>query len=83
MLNMFLLLAALLAPEDFHPGSVIEGYGKIATIPNAAPVPKDVEFKIAFDVTEAAEPGAVNRRLDAAARHSECTRAVAYFLQSR
>jgi len=55
-------------PSDFAPGPVIAGYGAVAPVDGAEPLPGNVQFKVAFDVSEAAETGEVNRRLESAAR---------------
>ena len=66
--------AALLAPganagpEAFREGGLIEGYGKIADVPDAAGLPKDALFKVAWDLASAAENGELNRGLDTVAR---------------
>ena len=73
-LSIFTVAAAILtqsafaAPDDFHPGPVIKEFGKVATVKSAPALPKDTVFKVAFDVTEAAEPGKLNRRIESAAR---------------
>ena len=68
MLQTLIVLAALAGPEDFHPGSRVIGYGKIAEIPGAPALPKNLEYSVLFDVSEAAEPGKSSRRIEAAAR---------------
>lgn len=52
----------------FERGPLIKEYGPAAIIPEAASVPGDVMFHVAFDVTERGEMGAVNRRFETAAR---------------
>lgn len=67
----FVFLAGLPAhagPADFSPGPLIAEYGGVARVEAADPLPADAEFRIVFDVSEAAEPGALNRRLESAAR---------------
>ena len=58
---------AMAGPEAFAPGPLIDDYGPHATVPGAAVDAKSV-FKVAFDVSEAAEPGETSRRLETAAR---------------
>jgi len=60
--------AALAGPDDFHAGKIITDYGKVASVPGAAPIAEGTRFKVAFDVADAAEPGKINRRLESAAR---------------
>lgn len=60
--------AAYAGPSSFTPGPVIAEYGAVAEVEGAAPIAPDAAFKVAFDVSEAAEAGAVNRRLESAAR---------------
>jgi intracellular sulfur oxidation DsrE/DsrF family protein len=55
-------------PEAFREGALIEGYGKIADVPDAAAIPKDALFKVSWDLAKAAESGEVNRGLDTVAR---------------
>lgn len=59
---------AYAGPEDFHNGTLIPDFGKIATVPDAIAIPEGTEFKIAFDIAQAAEPGKINRRIVSAAR---------------
>ena len=40
------------SPSDFGPGPVIKGFGQIADVPNAEPIPKDMVIKMAYDVRE-------------------------------
>lgn len=60
--------SAFAAPKDFHPGPVIKEFGKIATVKSAPALPRETVFKVAFDVSEAAKPGKLNRHLESAAR---------------
>ncbi len=55
-------------PEAFRDGALIEGYGKIADVPDAAAIPKDALFKVSWDLAKAAESGELNRGLDTVAR---------------
>jgi intracellular sulfur oxidation DsrE/DsrF family protein len=75
LLRSFVVAAALLAataayadPPSFSPGPVIAEYGAVADVEGAAPIPPNTRFKVVFDVSEAAAAGAVNRRLESAAR---------------
>lgn len=53
---------------NFHPGTVIPAYGKVATIADADMKPAaDAEFHVAFDVSTAKE-STLNRTLEGAAR---------------
>ncbi|WP_288016404.1 DsrE family protein [Blastomonas sp.] len=52
----------------FHSGSVITGFGPVATVEGREPLPANATFSVAFDVAEAAKPGAINRTLESAAR---------------
>lgn len=54
-------------PDDFGPGQLIPGYGRIAPVPQAAPLPADTHFKLAIDVVDGGEDGEVNRRFVTAA----------------
>lgn len=55
-------------PESFSPGPVIQGFGPSATVEDAAPIPQDMDFKVAFDIAEAGERGEVNRQFETVAR---------------
>ena len=61
-------LTAQAGVDAFKPGTVIEGYGRVAEVPGAGPVPASSQFDVAFDLREAAEADKVNRGLDTAAR---------------
>ncbi|MCL1067185.1 DsrE family protein [Shewanella olleyana] len=54
--------------EAFKDGSAIKGYGQIAKIESQLSIPKDMVFKVAFDMSKAAKPGEVNRNLNTLAR---------------
>jgi len=60
--------AAIAGPDDFHAGKIIPGYGKVASVSDAAPIAEGTQFKVSFDVAKAAEPGKTNRYLESAAR---------------
>ena len=63
-------------PEAFRDGSLIEGYGKIADVPDATIIPKDSMFKVSWDLAKAAENGELNRGLDTVARFMNMHHAV-------
>lgn len=60
--------AAHADPNDFTPGPVIADYGPVADVPGAPAIAPGTTFKVVFDVSEAAEAGAINRHLESAAR---------------
>lgn len=60
--------AALADREAFHEGSLIKGYGRIAGVPGAQPIPETTVFKVAYDIRQGGEDGKVNRGFDTAAR---------------
>lgn len=64
------LAATPLAAQSaaFHPGPVFPGFGNVASVETTMEIPADAHFAIAFDTSTAAEPGAINRTLNAAAR---------------
>jgi intracellular sulfur oxidation DsrE/DsrF family protein len=72
MLGLRLLLAPAHAQDaprpGFHAGTVIRDFGPVATVEGHDPLPANATFAIAFDVAEAAKPGAINRTLESAAR---------------
>lgn len=53
--------------SSFKKGTVIEGFGKSAAVTTHT-VSNDAQFKVAFDVGQAAEGGVVNRKFDSLAR---------------
>ena len=59
---------AIAGPDDFHAGTIVKDYGKVASVPTALPLSEGTTFKVAFDVAEAAAAGSVNRRMASAAR---------------
>lgn len=59
---------ALAGPEAFQTGPLIKGYGPVASVPDAPPIPGGTVFKVAFDLSEVAGDGEVNRGLTTAAR---------------
>lgn len=54
-------------PGDFKTGPVIDEFGPVASV-TGAPLDAEAQFKVAFDMADAAEPGTVNRSLESAAR---------------
>ena len=63
-----LIAAGLSAGEaDFRPGALIPEYGRIAPVPDAKPLPPETRFKLAIDIVEGGETGAVNSRFETAA----------------
>ncbi len=68
-LPLLLISGLVFAQADqFHAGTSIAEYGKIAAVPGMDAIPEETVFKISFDVAKPATPGAVNRSLDSAAR---------------
>ncbi len=72
-LRFFPILLALAAPtdaapDDFHAGTAIPAFGKVATIASDMPLPADAVWKHSFDVSNA-ERGKLNRGLESAARY--------------
>lgn len=61
-------LAAQPAAADFLTGPLIEEFGATLPVPGAAPLPENAQFAILFDVSEPADPGAINRTINSAAR---------------
>lgn len=53
--------------SSFSDGPVIKGFGENAPVPTHT-VPEDAQFNIAFDVTNGAELGKVNRKFNSLAR---------------
>ncbi|WP_375202220.1 DsrE family protein [Hyphococcus sp.] len=64
----FVISPAFAQSDAFSPGPVFEDYGAVADIDATFDVPKGMAFKVSFDVREAGEAGARNRRLETAAR---------------
>ncbi len=52
----------------FSTGPVFEAFGPVADIDADFAIPKGMDFRLRFDVREGGEAGAVNRRLETAAR---------------
>lgn len=68
--GIFLLCSFnLMAGSDaFKPGPVLTQYGNIAKVESSLVIPKDMQMKVVFDMSKAAELGKVNRSLDTLAR---------------
>ncbi|MGY6551194.1 MAG: DsrE family protein [Erythrobacter sp.] len=65
------LIASPVAAQDmsqFKTGPVIADFGPHASVAEAAALPADAEFKIAFNVSAPAPEGGVNRGFESAAR---------------
>jgi intracellular sulfur oxidation DsrE/DsrF family protein len=69
-LALMLLAAPALAQsrEGFGPGPVLPDVGPIAPVASDLSIPKGTKFKIAFDLHTRAEPGALSRQIETAAR---------------
>lgn len=62
-------MATLLASKLVYAGPVIEGYGQIVPLPNAAEQPDTkTQYKAVFDITAGSDAGSVNGGLNAVAR---------------
>ncbi len=59
---------ALADEEAFTPGPAIEAFGPVADIDADFVIPDGAIFKHSFDVRQQADPGALNRTLESAAR---------------
>lgn len=65
------LLAAPAAAQNrtgFVAGPVLPDVGPIAPVDSDLPLPKGAKFKIAFDISAKATPGALSRQIETAAR---------------
>ncbi len=62
-----LLPIASAGPEAFSAGPLIEDFGAVADVADPRLGP-NTQFKVAYDIAKAAEPGTLNRRLETAAR---------------
>lgn len=54
--------------SPFVTGPVIKGFGRNATVEGVLPVPKDMHYRVSFDVADGAEPGQLSRSLNTPAR---------------
>jgi intracellular sulfur oxidation DsrE/DsrF family protein len=59
---------ALAGPDDFVPGPLIPEYGNIVLVELDMPVPEETVMRVAFDVTNQADAGGLNRNITSAAR---------------
>lgn len=60
--------AATAQSPAFHPGPLIPEFGPVAAVETSVPIPQNTVFSVAFDVSERAEAGEINRTLASAAR---------------
>lgn len=67
VLCMLLAGAASAGPEKFLSGTQIEDFGRYAPVEDPA-ISAGTHFKIAYDVSAAAEKGQINRSIESAAR---------------
>lgn len=71
---LFLAVLALIASpaaaqkSDFSPGPAIKQFGSVTPVQSDWPIPAQAEFKHAFDVSQGAASGKLNRGVDSAAR---------------
>lgn len=70
ILSLILAAAPALAQsrEGFGPGPVLPDVGPIAPVASDLPIPAGTGMKIAFDLHTRAEPGALSRQIETAAR---------------
>ncbi|MEM6747945.1 MAG: DsrE family protein [Pseudomonadota bacterium] len=74
MIKPILVAATLLVapahaqPGAFGPGSLIPAFGLVAEVEGREAIPEGTRFKIAYDVTQGAEPGTNSRSLTTGAR---------------
>ncbi len=54
--------------EAFSSGPVFKDFGKIAEVDTSFGIPKDMKFKVAFDMSKSAEVGKPNRNLNSLGR---------------
>lgn len=55
-------------PSEFHAGELIPKYGKVARVNTTQVIPDEMQFKVAFDMSEQSTPGSLNRHLVKLAR---------------
>lgn len=67
-LSLLLISPALAEESAFSKGPVFEEYGPVADVEADFATPKNMAFKVRFDVREGGDAGAVNRRFETAAR---------------
>lgn len=61
-------MTAIAGPDDFRTGTAVAGFGPVAPVADAEALPGNATFRVAFDVAEAGDGEAPNRRLESAAR---------------
>lgn len=54
--------------DKFVAGPAIPEFGQIAKVDSMMPIPKGMKFKVAFDMSKAADVGKTNRQLESLAR---------------
>lgn len=62
------LFATTAQATDFKTGPVIESFGKVSEVEGRTVIPEGSIFKVAFDISGAAEVGQLNRQFETAAR---------------
>lgn len=65
---MSLLVALAAASGAMAEDRPVPGYGPTRAVPGAAPIPEGTKFRIAYDISEGAATGTLNRRIESAAR---------------
>jgi len=68
ILTVIIPVLAFAGPADFKTGPIIDGFGAAAAVPNAAQIPADARFKIAFDTAKGSDCDALNKTLESTAR---------------
>lgn len=69
VLALAILASPAFADESaFHAGAAIADYGRVASVSSDMPIPKGARLKVRFDVSDAAQPGELNRGLESVAR---------------
>ena len=76
MIRLPLLIALLALPAlaqaapraGFHSGPVFTAFADVATVDSDLAIPKGTVLKVLFDVSDAATPGAMSRKIETAAR---------------
>lgn len=70
LLSLLLIAAPSVAQDrsGFVAGPVLPDVGPIAPVDSDLPLPKGAKFKIAFDISAKATPGALSRQIETAAR---------------
>ena len=67
-ISFALAATAQSAEQGFVKGPVFEEYGPAAPVESDLVIPEDMTLKVAFDISEAAAEGEVNRRFESVAR---------------